>query len=46
MKQSPEKKDLKLQVVLKWRDIYIENTRLVTLMTSLKLEGSPKTEWS
>ncbi len=34
-KYSPE-----LKVVLKWRDIYIENVRVVSLMAGLKMEGS------
>ena len=35
----PQNFDLKLEVVLKWRDIYIENMRMVA---SLKMEGIVK----
>ncbi len=33
---------LKLEVVLKWRDIYIENIRIVSLIAGLKMEGTVK----
>ncbi len=33
---------LKLMVVLKWRDIYIENIRMVSLIAGLKIEGIVK----
>ncbi len=36
---QPEKYCLKLEVVLKWRDIYVENIRVVSLMAGLKMEG-------
>ncbi len=41
-----EKCSLKLKVVLKWRDIYIENIRVVLLIGGLKIEGSLKMEGS
>ncbi len=41
---QPEKCGLKLKVVLKWKDNYNENIRLVSLMASLKMEGIIK--WS
>ncbi len=30
---------LKVHAVLKWKDIYIENTTAVLLMASIKMEG-------
>ncbi len=39
-----EKYGLKLKVILKWRDIYIENIRVVLLMANHKIEGIVK--WS
>ncbi len=33
---------LKLKVILKWKDIYIENIGVVLLMASLKIEGTVK----
>ncbi len=36
------KKRLKLQAVLKWRDIYIENIRVMSLAACLKIEGTVK----
>ncbi len=39
---QPQKYGLKWEVVLKWRDIYIENIRLVSLMAGLKMEGIVK----
>ncbi len=39
---QPEKYGLKLQVVLKWRDIYIENIRIMLLIAGLKMEGIVK----
>ena len=35
---QPEKYGLTLEVVLKLRDIYIENTRMVSLIAGLKME--------
>ncbi len=35
----PAKYGLNLKVVLKWRELYIENTRMMSLMASLKMEG-------
>ena len=35
---QPEIYGLKLEVVLKWRDIYIENIRIVLLIAGLKME--------
>ena len=35
---QPEKYGLKLKVVLKWRDIYIETIRIVSLIAGLKIE--------
>ncbi len=32
-----DKYGLKLQVVLKWRDVYTENIRMVSLMAGLKM---------
>ena len=37
---------LKLKVVLKWKDIYIENIREVSLMAALKIEASLNIEES
>ncbi len=31
-----------MEVVLKWRDIYIENIRMVPLIAGLKMEGIVK----
>ncbi len=39
---QPTKCGLKLNVVLKWRDIYIETIRVVPLLTSLKMMGIVK----
>ncbi len=39
---QPERYGLKLKVVLKWRDIYIENIRMVSLTAGLKIEGIVK----
>ncbi len=39
---SARKYGLKLEVVLKWRDIYIENIRIVLLIAGLKMEGTVK----
>ncbi len=39
---SARQYSLKLDVVLKWRDIYIENFRLLSLVNSLKMEGIVK----
>ena len=39
---QPDKFGLKLEVVLKWRDIYIENIRKVSLIASLKMEETVK----
>ncbi len=36
---EPAKYDLKLKVVLKWRDIYIESIRVWALVDGLKMEG-------
>ncbi len=38
---QPEKYDL-MYVVLKWKDIYIENIRVLSLMVGLKIEGAVK----
>ncbi len=38
---QPEKYGLKLEV-LKWKDIYIENIRMVSLIAGLKMEGIVK----
>ena len=35
---QPEKYGLKWEVVLKWRDIYIESIRMVALIAGLKME--------
>ena len=35
---QPEKYGLKLKVVLKWRDIYVENIRKMLLIAGLKIE--------
>ena len=40
--RPPEKYGLKLKVVLKWRDIYIDNIRIVLLIAALKMEGIVK----
>ncbi len=39
---QPEKYGLNLEVVLKWRDIYIENIRIVLLIGGFKMEGIVK----
>ncbi len=39
---QPEHYGLKLKVVLKWRDVYIENIRVVSLTASPKIEGIVK----
>ncbi len=39
---QPDKYGLKLEVVLKWRDIYTENIRMVILTAGLKMEGIVK----
>ncbi len=39
---QPEKYGLKFDVVLKWRDIYFENIRIVSLIAGLKMEGIVK----
>ncbi len=39
---QPEKCALKLKVVLKWRDIYTEQIRVVSLRAGLKMEGIVK----
>ncbi len=39
---QPEKYGLELEVVLKWRYIYIENIRMVSLIDGLKMEGIVK----
>ncbi len=39
---QPEKYGLKWEVVLKWKDIYIENVTMVSLMATLKMEGTVK----
>ena len=39
---QPEKYGLKLKVVLKWKDIYIENIRIVLPIAGLKMEGTVK----
>ncbi len=41
---QPEKYGLKLEVVIKCRDIYIENKTILSLVASLKMEGIVK--WS
>ncbi len=38
--------NVKLKVVLKWRNIYFENIRVVSLIDGLKIEGSLKMEES
>ncbi len=37
---QPEECGLKLKVVFEWRDIYIENIGVVSLMAGLKIEGN------
>ncbi len=39
---QPQNFGLKLEVVLKWRDIYIQNIRMVSMMAGLKMEGFVK----
>ena len=39
---QPDKYGLKLEVVLKWRDVYTENIRMVLLIAGLKIEGIVK----
>ena len=39
---QPDKYGPKFEMVLKWRDIYIENIRMATLIASLKMEGIVK----
>ncbi len=39
---QPAKYGLKLKVVLKWKDIHIENIRIVLLIAGLKMEGIVK----
>ncbi len=39
---QPDKYGLKLEVVLKWRDIYTESIRMVLLIAGLKMEGIVK----
>ena len=39
---QPEKNGLKLEVVLKWRNIYIENIGIVLLIAGLKMEAIAK----
>ncbi len=39
---QPEKYGLKLKIVLKWSDIYIENTRMMSLIAGLKIKGIVK----
>ena len=39
---QPGKYGLKLEVVLKWRDINTENIRVVSLISGLKIEGIVK----
>ena len=39
---QPDKYGLKLEVVLKVRDIYIENIKMVSLIAGLKMKGIVK----
>ncbi len=39
---QPEIYGLKLKVVLKWRDVYIENIKVVSLIAGLKIDGIVK----
>ncbi len=39
---QPEKYGLKLEVVLKWKGIYTESIKIVTLIAGLKMEGLVK----
>ncbi len=39
---QPDKYGYKLEVVLKWRDVYTENIRMVLLIAGLKMEGIVK----
>ena len=39
---SARKYGLKLEVVLKWKDIYIENITVMSLISCLKMEGIVK----
>ncbi len=39
---QPDKCGLKFEVVLKWRDILIENIRMVSLIAGLKMEDIVK----
>ncbi len=39
---QPGKYGLKLEVILKWRDINTENIRVVSLISGLKIEGIVK----
>ncbi len=41
---QPEKSDLKLKMVLKWKDIYTEYRKVVLLMASLKYKRSLQME--
>ncbi len=36
---QPDKYGLKVEVVLKWRDVYTENIRMVLLIAGLKIYG-------
>ncbi len=39
---QPDKYGLKLEVILKWMDIYTENIRMVLLIAGLQMEGIVK----
>ncbi len=39
---QPEEYGIKLEVVLKWKDIYIENIRMLSLIDGFKNEGIVK----
>ncbi len=39
---QPEKYGLKFKLVLKWRDIYVENIRVVSVIAGLKMQGIVK----
>ncbi len=41
---QPEKCGLQLKVVLKWRDNYIENIRMASVVGCLKIQGNLKVE--
>ncbi len=43
---QPEKGGFKLKAVLKWRDISVENERVVSLLSSLKIKRNLKMERS